>query len=185
VARAYAQRQEADEFAAALRAREEERGRRVAAVAQEAAPVLARLASGQPVDDRLADECALLEASIRDSIRGGGLVDEAVAAEARAARQRGVTVTLLDDAGDRRPDIEVVARVRRLLAHSLAGLSDGTLTARLAPRGTTVATLVVVSPGAQRAVTAALDEVGRGGVRTDVDGDEALVVVTGRGREPS
>lgn len=180
VARAYAQRQEAEEYAAALTAREEERSRRVAAVAREAAPVLAELAAGGHVDDGLVAECALLEASVRDSIRGGGLVDEAVAAAARSARGRGVTVTLLDDGGERRPDVDVGARVRRLLAGCLDRLPTGSLTARLAPRGATVATLVVVSPAAAQAVAAAVADVGHLGIRVDLDGDEALVVVAGR-----
>lgn len=189
VARAYAQRQEADELAVALRAREDERARRVAAVVREASPVLARLASGEEVDDRLAAECALLEASIRDSIRGGGLVDEAVAASARSARARGVSVTLLDDGGGRRADVEVVAQVRRLLARCLARLPSGSLTARLAPRGATIATVVVVSTDASVAVDGidgTIEGMSTRGttVRVEVDGDEALVVVSARAHVP-
>lgn len=176
VARAHAERQAAEDVAAGLRARERERAERVADVARQATPALDRLAAGEPVDERLAAECALLEAAVRDTIRGRRLVDESVAAAARAARSRGVTVTLLDD-GEARPptDTEAVARARELVAAALGRLSGGALTARLAPRGSTVATIVVASPDA----AAAVEGVAGPGMTVELDGDEALVVVTG------
>jgi hypothetical protein len=176
VARAYAEQQAAEELAAGLQAREREREERMADVARQTVPVLARLAAGEPVDARLAAECALLESAVRDSIRGRRLVDEAVAAAVRAARSRGVTVTLLDDGeGRRASDAAAVARTRALVAEVLGRLSGGSLTARLAPRGTTVATVVVTARDAGDAVAG----IAGASVSVEVDGDEALVVVTG------
>ncbi|MGF1661500.1 MAG: hypothetical protein ACFCVG_03350 [Kineosporiaceae bacterium] len=176
VARAYADQQAAEELAAALEAREREREERMADVARQTAPVLARLAAGEPVDAGLAAECALLESAVRDSIRGRRLVDETMAAAARAARSRGVAVTLLDDGeGRRSSDAAAVARTRRLVADVLDRLPTGALTARLAPRGVTVATVVVTGAGAEAAVA----DVAGTRVRVEVDGDEALITVTG------
>ncbi|MGF1646265.1 MAG: hypothetical protein ACFCVF_05030 [Kineosporiaceae bacterium] len=175
VTRARAEQQAATEMAAGLQARERERQEQTALLARRTVPVLTRLAAGEPVDSRLAADCLRLESAVRDALHGRRLVDEAVAAAAHAARSRGVTVTLLDDGeGRRATDSDAVARTRRLVADVLARLADGALTARISPRGTTVATVLVTATD----VRAAVDGVAGPGVRVDVDGDEALVVVT-------
>ncbi|NQX27062.1 hypothetical protein HQQ81_06810 [Microbacteriaceae bacterium VKM Ac-2854] len=66
-------------------------------------------------------ECRLLEASVRDEIRGRRLLDDDVRRRVLAARRRGVTVSVLDDGGlDQLP----LAEIDRVL-QELAGALDG------------------------------------------------------------
>ena len=103
VERARAEQLEAARLSAGARAAEAERRTRLAQIEQLAAPVLLLLrdggVDGGGVDERLATECRLLEAALRDGIRGRLLVDPAVRETLWAARTRGVEVTLLDDSG--------------------------------------------------------------------------------------
>jgi len=183
VERAHAERIAAGRFAAAVRAGDLERADRLADVSRLAGPVLTRLTSGQPPGRRLVAECRLLEATLRDGIRGRGLVDAAVAAGAWAARARGVRVVLLDDAGSspvghRGPagaDPAGRALLRRVLVGVIESVSRGTVTARLWPQPDAVlGTVVVVS---EEAPAAAATAVGLPRVTIDVSKDEAIVTV--------
>lgn len=148
VQRAHAEQLEAARLSAGARAAEEERRARLAEVEQIAAPVLLRLRDGGGVDERLSTECRLLEAALRDGIRGRHLVDPAVRETLFAARSRGVEVTLLDDsgteAGSDPPSIAGV--VRRCTVALVENLERGTVTVRLP--GPEEATIVVISPDA-------------------------------------
>lgn len=68
----------------------------LAALAERAEPLLSRLASRKP-SAALRREAGLLEASLRDTLRGRRLAVEPLASAALAARRRGVEVALLDD----------------------------------------------------------------------------------------
>ncbi len=148
VDRAHAQQVEAARLTAGARAAEDERRVRLAQIEQMAAPVLRRLRDGTPVDDRLATECRLLEAALRDGIRGRHLVDLAVRETLWSARTRGVEVTLLDDSGtgaaDGPPPVAVV--VRRCTVELVEKLERGTVVVRLSEPDE--ATLVVLAPDA-------------------------------------
>ncbi len=149
VAAAYAARAEALRATAATRAARLERRRRLAEVERLAGPVLRRLARGDPLDERLAAECRLLEASLRDDIRVPTLATSTVREAVWSARARGVEVQLLDVSDQRGParaDDPAVAALRRCLARVLEELDSGRVTARLSSPGR--ATLVVVAPGA-------------------------------------
>jgi len=118
----------------------------------EARPVLERLAAGEIVDAPRQREYALLEAALRDTLRGSGLLSPAVAAAASAARDRGAEVVLLDDRNDSLPDA-LAERLQALVVSELARLNDGRITVRLLPAGrTAVATLVRSDTAGRRRV---------------------------------
>ena len=70
-------------------------------------------------------ECALLEAAVRDEIRGRRLLDDEVRRLVLDARRRGVTVSVLDDGGLDRTTDEESRRVLSELAHALGGIGEG------------------------------------------------------------
>jgi hypothetical protein len=148
VERAHAEQLEAARLSAGAQAAEEERRVRLAQIEQIAAPVLLRLRDGAEVDERLATECRLLEAALRDGIRGRHLVDAAVRETLWAARTRGVEVTLLDDsgteAGGGAPPLADV--VRRCTVELVEKLERGSVTVRLSAPDE--ATLVVLTQDA-------------------------------------
>ncbi|MDY7558703.1 hypothetical protein [Cryobacterium sp. 10C3] len=80
-----------------------ERESELARVNALARPALERLAGGEDLDPPLRAECLIVEATLRDAIRARTLFVEPVITAARAARLRGVDVTLLDDSGGRPP----------------------------------------------------------------------------------
>jgi len=178
---------QAARLSAGARAAEAERRSRLAQIEQLAAPVLILLRDSEGVDERLRTECRLLEAALRDGIRGRHLVDAAVRETLWAARTRGVGVTLLDDsgtdAGDTPPAVADV--VRRCLVEVVEKLENGVVTARLP--GPDEATLVVITPDAGdvalacRPALAALDGTGGGvQVRLTNEADDELVVTVRR-----
>ncbi|MEC5152196.1 hypothetical protein [Cryobacterium sp. GrIS_2_6] len=123
-----------------------ERESELARVNALARPALERLAGGEDLDPPLRAECLIVEATLRDAIRARTLFIEPVIRAARAARLRGVDVTLLDDSGGRPP--EALAAVADIVAGQLDLLDSDRLTARLLPPGRDdVASLVVESTG--------------------------------------
>jgi predicted GNAT family acetyltransferase len=92
-------------------AADEERERELRVVRAAAGGALERIASGV-VDEHERREHLLLEAELRDRIRGRGLAVAVVTAAARDARRRGGTVALLDDL---RSDAPPVGHLREAL----------------------------------------------------------------------
>ncbi|WP_336922477.1 hypothetical protein [Aquipuribacter sp. SD81] len=148
VERARAARAAAARARAASLAAAEERRQHLQQVEQIAVPVLRRLAEGDPVDARLATECRLLEAAVRDGIRGRHVVDPSVRDSVWAARSRGVEVVLLDDSGTEPGDDPppIAQAVRRCLVELVEKVEAGVLTVRLSSPED--GTLVVVAPDA-------------------------------------
>lgn len=62
-----------------------------------AGQMLRRIADGRPLTPGEQRESLLVEASLRDTLSGGAWASDEVLSAARAARERGVHVTLLDD----------------------------------------------------------------------------------------
>lgn len=148
VERAHAEQLEAARLSAGARSAEGERRVRLAQIEQIAAPVLVRLRDGEEVDARLATECRLLEAALRDGIRGRHLIDAAVRETLWAARTRGVEVTLLDDSGTEAGEVppKIAEVVRRCTVAVVERLERGRVTVRLAEPGG--GTVVVLTPQA-------------------------------------
>jgi hypothetical protein len=78
---------------------ERERAAQLGLVRQRVIPVLTAIAGGQ-VTSAQRQEHRLLEAALRDEIRGTRLAVEPLTSAVRAARGRGIDVVLLDDADD-------------------------------------------------------------------------------------
>ena len=119
-----------------------ERARRHAELAESVAPLLERIASGEPLSAADRREFAVAEAELRDSLRARGLRIPVVTEATRAARRRGVDVVLLDDSGTDAPDSELAA-FAAVIAEALDGTFDGRVTARLLPPGRPVMGTVV------------------------------------------
>jgi hypothetical protein len=90
----------------------------------------------------------LIESRFRDEIRGWVLTTEEVLEEAHKARERGVTVQIMDD---RRQDLEprTLAAVSEDVAGIIDGAQTGTVTARARPQGGSLAVTIYAS-GADR-----------------------------------
>ena len=130
---------EADAEATAL-----ERDARMRALEEFATPLLERLATGTTPTPAERREYALAEAQLRDGLRAGVLMVPEVVAAARAARERGVEVVLLDDSAGAGPEGDSLVLVSERVVAALGASSGGTVTARLLPpERAAIATIVV------------------------------------------
>lgn len=122
-----------------------------------AAESLGHVPTAAAFSPALLAEGRLVEASLRDAMRGRALFREPVIEAARQARMRGVEVILLDDSGDDSPaQIDSLACI---VAGELSILQRGRLTARIWPAGRdTVASIVIEAmvPGSSEADAAHL-----------------------------
>ncbi|KXT56938.1 hypothetical protein Y710_10645 [Gordonia sp. QH-12] len=131
---------------AARRAVLDERDRQLGRLDDQARPLLARLADAAPLSADERDECSLVEARLRDSLRAPTFDVRSVADAARQARRRGVEVILLDDHGLVGADDDVRERVIGGAVTALAAARAGTVTIRiLPPRRRVVATVLQVA----------------------------------------
>jgi hypothetical protein len=109
-----------------------------------AAPMIRRIADrGGALTEAQRQECRMLEAAIRDEIRGRMLLTDAVRAEVQLARERGAVVTLLDEGGIDDLDEPSRDRVLSRLAEAVAGSRADRIIARTAAEGSPVAVTVV------------------------------------------
>ncbi|GAA1514983.1 hypothetical protein [Agromyces terreus] len=143
--RRYAQAErEAAEWQAAQDAHVFEGRERLAQTNRIAAPMLRRIADrGGVLTPLQRRECRILEAAIRDEIRGRMLLTDDVRAQVHRARERGATVTLLDEGGtDDLADVER-ERVLRRLAEAIASSGADRIIARTAAETSAAAVTVV------------------------------------------
>ena len=144
-------------------AQSRERRSQMAYLSRTARPMLEFLAAGNTLSPQQVRECRLLEAELRDRLRAPGLVDPALVRAARAARTRGVRLTLLDDAGPGPEDRELRAVIVETAVSYLDSVTQGRVTVRVLPPGRgCAATIVIVEPHVYRRV-----EVDAGGVPSD------------------
>lgn len=115
----------------------------------EARVVLEHIAADDYLDPREQRDFELLEASLRDTLRGGALKTPDVAAAARAARLRGASVVLLDDRNDSLDDASSAAVELAVLAE-LRTLDVGSVTVRLLPSGREGVATIVRNDGQRR-----------------------------------
>jgi hypothetical protein len=114
-------------------------------VRQVAGPALKQIADpAHEVTDSERQELQLVEAQFRDEIRGRVLATAEVVEAARKARERGVTVQLLDD---RRQDLapRMLAAVSERVVSILNQARTGTVTARARPEGGALAVTIYAS----------------------------------------
>lgn len=112
----------------------------------EAAILFQKISSGRSLSARDRMKCLLVEASIRDSVRAPAFQFEPVTEAVRAARGRGITVTLLDDRGHPLSGSQRLALTDWLVG-PLAALHTGRVTARLLPVGRKALAIATISDG--------------------------------------
>lgn len=109
-----------------------------------AAPMLRHIADrGGALSEAQRRECRMLEAAIRDEIRGRMLLTDAVRSEVQRVRERGTVVTLLDEGGI--DDLDVAARDRVLsqVAVAVSRSQADRIIVRTAAESSAVAVTVV------------------------------------------
>ncbi|WP_158594736.1 sensor histidine kinase, partial [Cryobacterium melibiosiphilum] len=128
-----------------------------------ARPALERIARGIRLTDAERTDCLLAEATMRDAIRARRLFVEPVIGAVRAARQRGVEVSLLDDYGDAPgsgpcPDATgCLAALAEIVAAELDATAQGSFTARVLPAGRSDLATIVIDAAEQRMLLIAPD----------------------------
>lgn len=135
----------------AAEAAADERRRQLDRVRTIAGPALEAIAAGTATDDDRRHH-RLLEAELRDGIRGRSLAIDPLPPAVRAARERGVEVAVLDDLRDAAPDSEELRRAAAWAADRVAEVSDGEATIRLA-RVDGIATVTVGSTAGSSALS--------------------------------
>ncbi|OAK51483.1 hypothetical protein [Rhodococcoides kyotonense] len=108
--------------------------------------LLGRIAD-RTLDDATRREAVLVEATLRDSIRAKALDVPDIAQAARAARERGVTVHLLDDGGLGPYETAVADEIRGAIVGHLRCATSGSITVRILPAGRPTLAAVVVQSG--------------------------------------
>jgi hypothetical protein len=113
-----------------------------------ALPALNLIAAlGGNLTDSQKSEALLLEAALRDEIRGEALLNDAMRAAIKAARERGVEVLVLDEGGLDGLEPEEREQLLNRASASFANVSAGRLTVR-SPRGEDWrVTVAAVRPG--------------------------------------
>lgn len=112
-----------------------------------ARPLLEVIASGRPLSADEQDDCRLLEARLRDRLRAGTLIDDAVSDAARDARKRGVAVVLLDDGGLDEATEAVRESARSATQNALSRANSGRVSARVLPPGRPIVATILVNDG--------------------------------------
>ena len=123
-----------------------ERSRRLNETLRVSYPLLQKIASGQ-LDEESKKEAKLLEAQLRDSIRGRELIDSKLQEAIRSARVRGVEVVVLDEGGMESLAENSKSEIRQKFATELDQVSSGRVTIRAPRGGKTHATFVASRPG--------------------------------------
>lgn len=133
---------------AATTAARAERAERLQRMFEEALPELRRISRAKGrLDESGRREARLLEAMMRDEIRGRHLLSDQLRAEVKAARARGVEVNLLDDGGlDELSQAEREPLLRQV-AEALAGLDQGKVTIRAPKNERWCLTVAAFKPG--------------------------------------
>ncbi|MGC4989798.1 ATP-binding protein [Nocardia salmonicida] len=105
--------------------------------------LLTRLTRDIPLTQQERRECGLLEAQLRDRLRGGLLADSPVAEQIDHARTRGVIVNLYDDRTGPGFDPATWRRVTSTITAELARVDEGTVTIRIPPPGREIIATIV------------------------------------------
>ncbi|RKR76108.1 hypothetical protein [Frondihabitans australicus] len=136
----------------------EEQNARLEQLRALATPALEKILSQDELTDDDRRWFRIVEASLRDTLRAGGLVSTPVAEAATRARHRGVDVSLLDDRAGAEVPGHVRHRIETALVEQLDAATGGRVVARLLPDGReTVATVLATDGEETQRVTIAAD----------------------------
>lgn len=143
-----AETEAAAEEAASLLAARAERAERVQETLRGAEPTLNEIARAtEAFDEPTRRNFALLEASLRDQIRGRGILNEQLNLAIRSARERGVSVVVLDEGGMDTLDERSQSTLKAIAADAIATVVSGRIQLR-APRNESYRlTVVATRPG--------------------------------------
>jgi hypothetical protein len=118
----------------------------------EAKPALQKISAGEYLAPENQQRFRLMEANLRDVLRGGELVSYRVTRAVEQARILGVEVILMDDRNTPLTEHDTM-RIEAVIIGELSGLDHGRFTARLLPIGRgTLASIVATSEGFRRRV---------------------------------
>jgi hypothetical protein len=123
-----------------------ERSRRLSDTLRVSHGLLQRISAGE-IDGEVRQEAQLLEAELRDGIRGRDFIDSKLKESIKAARLRGIEVTVLDEGGLALLEDSVKSEIRQKFALELDQISSGRVTIRAPRGGNTNATFVASRPG--------------------------------------
>jgi hypothetical protein len=123
-----------------------ERSRRLTETLRVSYPLLQRIAAGE-LDEEAKQEAKLLEAQLRDGIRGRELIDADLQQAIRSARLRGIEVVVLDEGGLESLTENSKVEIRQRFAAELNQISGGRVIIRALRGGKTNATFVASRPG--------------------------------------
>jgi hypothetical protein len=126
----------------------EEHKKRIAAALATALPALGQLAKlEKPLDSSDQKKMFLLESTLRDEIRGRGLMNDRIREAVASARKRGIEVMVLDEGGLDSTSADERTELLDHVATAMDGVADGRITLR-APAGESWRiTLVASRPG--------------------------------------
>ncbi|MBF6543403.1 ATP-binding protein [Nocardia brasiliensis] len=114
-------------------------------------PLLSRIAGNEPLRSDERRNCLLVEARLRDSLRGGILSAPALAQSIQDARERGVEVLLYDDHGADGCTPADHESIFAAVVAELAVVGVGQVVIRIPPPGRDIlATIVIRTPGGTR-----------------------------------
>ena len=125
----------------------QERSRQVRHLDTLARPLMERIASGDTLTMAERNQCALLEAHLRDRLRAPILSTLDLDDAAYHARTRGVEVVFLDDSGPTGPDPAVVDTVHAVASRALNDADEGTVCVRMWPPGRSIVASVLTTDG--------------------------------------
>jgi hypothetical protein len=123
-----------------------ERSKRLNETLRVSYPLLKKIALGE-IDQASMQEARLLEAELRDGIRGRDFINLKLKEAIRSARIRGVAVTVLDEGGLASSSEITKTEIRERFAAELDQISSGRVTIRAPRGGKTKATFVASRPG--------------------------------------
>lgn len=127
------------------------RQERIQQTLHKAEPLLTTIADSEgKLSPEQAKQARLLEAELRDLIRGRGLINEAVSEAVSKARNRGVKVELLDEGGLENLDQAERDEILERVIEALNSVEDGKITIR-SPKGESwKVTIAAMSPSKDR-----------------------------------
>jgi hypothetical protein len=133
---------------AAIEATENARQKRLQEVLSSAVPMLSQIAQVQvPLDDKSKEKARLLELSLRDEIRGKGLLTPELRSEVIRLRNKGVEVAVLDEGGADNLSADELAELLDKAIKALQVVTAGKVTIRSPRQENYVLTVVASMPG--------------------------------------
>ncbi|PPJ36348.1 hypothetical protein C5E45_20045 [Nocardia nova] len=108
-------------------------------------PILQTIAGPAPLDSELRNDCRLVEAHLRDTLRAPILAAEPVTTAAESARRRGVDVILVDDHGLDHSNPRIRQQILSTIAVELDNTDAGSAHVRITPPNRPVSATIVIN----------------------------------------